>query len=93
MPLVGPWTDSTGSGHTYPNAWLVAHERIDTVKQTVLIDVTIWASSAQTGHRPLYQRTFAPTSGQIDTIVAFVEGRSDLALQARPQFSAMSTAA
>lgn len=93
MPLVGPWTDSTGTGYTYPAAYVVAHERIDTVKQTVLIDVTIWASSGLVNRRPLWQRTVAPNSSQIDNIVSFIEGRGDLALLSRPAFSGMSTTA
>lgn len=91
MPLTGPWTDSTRTGYLYPAAYLVAHERIDTVKQTVLIDVTIWASSALTGFTPLYRKTVSPNSTQIDNIVGTIEGRVDQFLQNRPQFSGMST--
>lgn len=91
MPLVGSWTDSTGTGHTYPNAYLVAHERIDTDNQVVLIDVRIWASSGMLGHHPVFQKTLVPTAGQITTVVNFVEGQADLALKAKAAFSGMST--
>lgn len=91
MALVGSWTDSTGSGVTYPTAYLVAHERIDTARQIVFLDVKIWPSSTHVGRRPLYSKTLVPTGAQIDTIVNLVEGRADTALQARAQFSGMST--
>ena len=91
MPLVGPWTDSTGTGHTYPNAYLVAHERIDTDKQTVLIDITIYASSAMIGHHPVYQKVAVPSAAQITTVVNWIEGQADLAIKSKAAFSGMST--
>lgn len=91
MPLKGPWTDSTGTGHTYPNAYLVAHERIDTLKQIVYMDVTVWASSAQVGFTPVLKKTYVPTSTQIDNIVAFINDKADTALQNKAPFSGMST--
>lgn len=93
MPLHGSWTDSTGTGYTYPNAYLVAHERIDTVKQIVLIDVVIYASSGSTGYHPVYQKTVSPTSAQIDAVVSWIEGQADLALKTRGPFAGMSTTA
>lgn len=93
MPLVGPWTDSTGTGVTYSSAYLVAHERIDTVTQRVVFDVKIYLDSAHTGHKPLYNKTLVPTSQQIDSIVSLIEARSDQLLQAKPPFAGMSTTA
>lgn len=93
MPLVGSWTDSTGNGYTYPNAYLVAHERIDTNRQTVLIDIRIWASSALVGHTPIYQKTLVPTTQQITSLMSLVEGRIDEAIKTKAMFSGMSTTA
>lgn len=93
MPLSGSWTDSTGNGVTYPNAYLVAHERIDTRGQRVLLDVKIYLDSSHTGFRPLYEKTLVPNSSQIDTVVALIEGRADQLLQTRQPFNGMSTTA
>jgi hypothetical protein len=93
MALHGPWTDSTGDGFTYPNAYLVAHERIDTIKQQVAIDVTIWASSSLRDHHPIYQKTLVPTAQEIDVIVAFIEDRGDISLKNKAPFLGMSTTA
>jgi len=78
---------------TYPNAYLVAHERVDTNLQRVLIDIKIWADSSHTGFKPLYAKTVVPTSAQIDAIVGLIEGRIDQFLANRAQFSGMSTTA
>lgn len=93
MPLVGAWTDSTGNGYTYPNAYLVAHERLDTIRQTVLIDVKIWASSGLVGHTPIYAKTLVPTTQQITALMTLIEGRVDEALKTKAMFSGMSTTA
>jgi hypothetical protein len=93
MPLHGPWTDSTGTGFTYPNAYLVAHERIDTVKQTVVMDVTIWASSATVQSHPIYTKSHVPTAPEITTIVNFIESHGDTSLLNKAPFSGMSTTA
>ena len=91
MPLTGPWTDSTGTGFTYPLAYLVAHARIDTAKDTVVQEVTIWASSSLAGRTPIYRKSYSPNSSQITNIVNFIEARSDESLKNRPEFSGMST--
>ncbi len=91
MALHGPWTDSTGTGFTYPNAYLVAHERIDTVKQQVVMDVTIWASSANVQNQPVYVKSYVPSAQEITTIVNFIEAHGDTSLLNKAQFSGMST--
>lgn len=93
MPLHGPWTDSTNTGYTYPEAYLVAHERIDTITQRVVIDIKIWASSGLTNRHPIWTGQVVPTSTQVDNIVNFIRDRGDLALLNRPEFSGMSTTA
>lgn len=93
MPLHGPWTDSTGSGYVYPNAYVVSHERIDTVKQQVVIDVKVWASSGLIAQHPVWTGTVVPNSSQITNIVTFIEDRGDQSLLNHAQFSGMSTTA
>lgn len=93
MPLVGPWTDSTGTGYTYPAAYLMVTERVDTARQTVLIDITIWASSGLRNHAPVWQRTVAPNSSQVAAVCSLIDNRAETALLTRAEFGAMSTTA
>lgn len=93
MALVGPWLDSTGSGYLFPAAYLVAHERVDTERLTVVVDVKIWASSGLTGHRPVYHKTRSLPSGLSDALCSTVEGRVYTGLLTLPAFSGMSTTA